>query len=122
MRPQHLKAIGPKARDRIEVRRSTIHGRGLFAKRPIPADTLLGEYLGEPIYHHRGVFIGDWTMQVDHPDGRIELRNAKHGGNALRFINYAKDPNTRVHGFLFYAKRDIGVGEEITWDYGGAWD
>jgi SET domain-containing protein len=101
----------------LVVRHSQIHKRGLFAGVVIPAGTLLGEYQGRRSTWSDGCFIGDWTMRVED-----ELRNARLGGNALRFVNHHKPPNVRTEKFLFYAARDIEEGEEILMDYGHGWE
>ena len=102
----------------LAVQRSTIHGRGLFATVQIQKDTLLGEYLGRNIHYHEGVYIGDYCMRADRNDGAIELRDARYGGNDLRFINHSHSGNVRPEGFLFYANCDISPGQELTMDYG----
>lgn len=96
-----------------EVRKSPVHGKGLFANQVIPKNTFIGEYQGQRSQWFSGVFMGDWTMRVGD-----ELRNGYHRGSALRFINHSDDPNLRTEGFLFFALRDIERDEELTWDYG----
>ena len=101
----------------LVVRRSAIHRHGLFALVLIPAGTFLGEYAGRRGRWDPQAFIGNWTMRVGG-----ELRNARLGGNLLRFVNHAKPPNVQTIGFNFYAARDIEVDEEITMDYGHGWE
>jgi len=101
----------------LVVRRSPIHGRGLFAARLIPRGTYLGEYVGRRSEWSEGTFVGNWTMRAG-----TELRNARLGGNLLRFVNHAKPPNVTTVGFDFYAARDIAAGDEITMDYGHGWE
>jgi SET domain-containing protein len=101
----------------LVVGRSPIHGRGLFARVSIPAGTLLGEYAGRRGEWSPQAFVGNWTMRVGD-----QLRNARLGGNLLRFVNHAKPPNVETIGFNFYAARDVGPGEEITMDYGHGWE
>lgn len=55
---------------------SSIHGLGLFTTTPLRAGTFLGEYVGRSERWHPGKYIGHYTMRIDHPDGRVELRNA----------------------------------------------
>lgn len=98
------------------VRKSPIHGKGLFAGVVIPVGTFLGEYEGKRWSWHPGSFVGNWTMRVDD-----ELRDARLGGNDLRFINHGKPSNLRTDRFLFYAGRQIEIGEELLMDYGYGW-
>lgn len=101
----------------LGVDRSPIHGRGLFARRVIPAGTFLGEYGGRRGTWRPGTFVGRWTFRVGNA-----TRDGRRGGNLLRFANHcAEDPNVRLDGFAFYAAREIAAGEEITFDYGPEW-
>lgn len=112
---------------RYQVRRSGVHGKGVFALRSIaPGETLM-EYTGEII---------DWDeAQRRHPH---DPENPNHtfffhvddsrvidggvNGNAARWINHACDPNCETderNGRIFIvALRDIAPGEEINYDYG----
>jgi uncharacterized protein len=112
---------------RIQVRRSGVHGKGVFALQPIAAGERLIEYTGELIPwaeaerrhphdpqdpHHTFFF----HIDEDHViDGKV-------GGNASRWINHACEPNceaeelgTRV---FIKALRDLQPGEELFYDYG----
>jgi SET domain-containing protein len=112
---------------RIQVRRSGVHGKGVFALLPIAAGERVIEYKGEVISwrealrrhphdpkdpHHTFYF---------HVDDRHVI-DAKHGGNAARWINHACDPNCEadeVDGRVFIkALRDLQPGEELFYDYG----
>ena len=86
----------------------------MFATRAIERDSLIGEYLGTPT-EHDGVYV----LWVDYDDGE---HVGIDGTNALRFINHARRPNAYFRGALLYALRDIGIDEEITFDYGEAWE
>jgi SET domain-containing protein len=116
----------------ISSRRSTIHGRGVYARRAIPDGTRVVEYTGERITkaeaaqretrrlarHHRGqddcVYIFELNARHD-LDGRTR-------GNVARLINHACAPNCRVEvlrgRIWIIARRDIAAGEELTFDYG----
>lgn len=100
----------------LVVRRSPVHGRGLFAAVVIPAGTLLGEYEGRQRTWHPGTFVGNWTMRAGD-----ELRDARLSRCVLRFVNHGTPPNVRTEGFRFYAARRVESGEEITMDYGHGW-
>jgi uncharacterized protein len=110
----------------LAVRRSGIHGRGVYARVPIPADTRIVEYRGERITtaeaerrypddasaaHHTFLFAVDDDTMID----------AAFGGNLARWINHSCDPNCEVveeDGRLFIESiRDIEPGEELAYDY-----
>lgn len=112
---------------RIQVRRSGVHGRGVFALKPIAAGERIIEYTGERITwsealrrhphdpkdpHHTFYF----TVDDDH------VIDAKYGGNAARWINHACEPNCESEpdgGRIFIkALRDLAPGEELFYDYG----
>lgn len=110
----------------LSVRRSGIHGRGVYARAPIPADTRIVEYRGERITnaeaerrypddfsgaHHTFLFAVDDEMMID----------AAFGGNLARWINHSCDPNCEAveeDGRMYIDSiRDIEPGEELAYDY-----
>ena len=108
------------------VRRSPVHGRGLFARTPYEPGDLVGEYQGRVI--DRGSE-GDTSSAWD-PDPSYTLLfevddtttiDAGVEGNNIRFINHSCDPNceTSVEGtkVFVHALRHIEPGEELTYDY-----
>lgn len=103
--------------DLVYVADSTIHQRGCFARRNIPAGTWIGHYDGM-----RTLENGMHVLWIE--DGVIQDRNTVDGWvgydgtSELRFLNHAKDPNGEMDGLDLYALCDISVGEEITIDYG----
>jgi len=112
---------------RIQVRRSGVHGRGVYAIAPIEAGTTIIEYTGERI---------SWDEAMDrHPHDpaqpnhtfyfQIEggaVIDALYGGNSARWINHSCEPNCEadeVDGRVFIkALRDLLPGEELFYDYG----
>ena len=128
--PQGAAAAGHKAEvkgRKIQVRRSGVHGKGVFALQAIPAGTPLIEYTGARITwrealrrhphdpndpNHTFYFHIDDTHVID----------AKDGGNASRWINHACQPNCQAdetQGRVFIrALRDLRAGEELFYDYG----
>ena len=112
---------------RIQVRRSGVHGKGVFALRRIAAGEQLIEYLGERITwrealkrHPHDPSDPNHTFYF-HIDDK-QVIDAAVGGNAARWINHACDPNCEadeVDGRIFIkALRDIAPGEELFYDYG----
>jgi SET domain-containing protein len=117
----------PSTRRRIQVRRSAIHGRGVYALCDIPAGATIIEYLGEVI---------TWQeAQARHPHDPLDpnhtfyfhvdeqrVIDAKHTGNSARWINHSCDGNCEAverNGRVFIkARRNIAAGEELHYDYG----
>jgi uncharacterized protein len=112
---------------RIQVRLSGVHGKGVFALAPIVKGEVIIEYKGEVI---------TWPEALRrHPHDPIDpnhtfyfhvdeehVIDAKHGGNAARWINHACAPNCEadeVDGRVFIkALRALKPGEELFYDYG----
>lgn len=115
-----------RLRDGVSIRRSGIHGKGVFARKLIPEGTRIVEYRGERITtaeadarypddptvpYHTFLFALDDDWVVD----------AAYGGNLARWVNHSCDPNCEVvieDGRLFIESvRDIEPGEELAYDY-----
>jgi SET domain-containing protein len=111
---------------RFEVRRSKVHGKGVFALKRIRKGTRLIEYLGERVSHaeadrryadkderdnHTFLFTVDWRTVID----------AGTDGNDARFFNHSCDPNCESviedRRVWIEAIRTIEPGEEMTYDY-----
>lgn len=108
------------------VRRSNIHGKGVFARRKIREGELIDEYVGERIdwdeANRRAEEGGgpmNHTFFFSLADGRVI--DGGSGGNDSRFINHACEPNCEAQedeGRVFiYALRDIARGEELKYNY-----
>ncbi len=122
----------------IVVRNSRIHGRGVFAKKNIPAGARVIEYVGErltkaqaykradiPLDRHKeddkiygAVYIFELNKRYD-IDGDVPY-------NTARYINHACDPNCEtdiIRGRIWViALKDIKKGEEISYNYGYDYD
>lgn len=112
---------------RIQVRRSGVHGKGVFALQDIPEGETLIEYVGEII---------SWEEAQDrHPHdpedpnhtfyfhvNEDRVIDALHGGNSSRWINHSCDPNCEAdednERIFIKAIRNIKAGEELNYDYG----
>ena len=101
----------------IEVRPSPIHGHGLFAASPIPADTFLGCYDGPLVYDEADD--GEHVLWILEDDGS---GYGIDGKNELRYVNHSRQANAVFYEEELYTLRDIEPGEEITHDYGEDWD
>jgi SET domain-containing protein len=111
---------------RFAVRKSSIHGRGVFALTHIPKKTRIIEYKGELIsdaeadrrYSRRHEH-SPHTMLFS-VDGGLVI-DATRRGNAARWINHSCAPNCKIEEegsrVFIEARRDIRPGEELTYDY-----
>ena len=99
--------------DLIQVKKSPIHGKGLFAKTAIPSGTHIGNYEGEETYEDGAYVL--WCY-----DEEDELFGID-GKNSLRFTNHSSSPNAIFRGDELWTLREISPGEEITFDYGEEW-
>jgi len=111
------------------VRRSKLHGNGVFAARKIPAGTQIIEYLGARISaeeadrrHPTNPDDPYHTFFFALSSGRVIDGGEK--GNDARWINHSCDPNCEsqesANGKRLFvtALRDIKRGEELFYDYG----
>jgi SET domain-containing protein len=112
--------------DLIEVRRSDVHGLGIFATQRIVKGTRIIEYVGERVSHdeadrryeekdandsHTFLFIVDSKTVID----------AGVDGNDARFFNHSCDPNcesvVQNKRVFIEAIRTVEPGTELTYDY-----
>lgn len=110
----------------FKVRKSKIHGSGVFAARQIRKGTRILEYTGDRVSHaeadrryenrpeddnHTFLFIVDSRTVID----------AGVDGNEARFINHRCDPNCETviedRRVFIEAVRIIESGEELAYDY-----
>jgi uncharacterized protein len=107
----------------IEVRRSRIHGRGVFARRDITAGTRLIQYVGRKIPKRQSddlclkqnPYIFTLNEQED-VDGKVSW-------NPARLINHSCEPNCDAEldnddRIWIVSRRAITRGEELTYNYG----
>ena len=107
------------------VRNSKIHGKGVFARRPIRKGTKVIEYTGDIVTDEEADEIGvqtenghTHTMLFTINNGKVI--NGNTGGDA-KYINHSCEPNceTVQYGDKIFieALRSIPKGEELTYDY-----
>jgi SET domain-containing protein len=112
---------------RITVRRSGVHGKGVFAAKHIAAGEEVMEYKGERISwkealrrHPHNPEEPNHTFYFALEDGRVI--DGKIDGNSAKYINHSCAPNCEaeeVEGRVFiHALRDIEPDEELNYDYG----
>lgn len=116
----------PKDWEYVEVRRSGVHGRGLFAARGLPKGTYVMEYRGEKVPKKEGSRRTDaqwakgrvYTFELSR---RFDI-DGSPDWNVARLANFSCDPNCesqneRGRKIWIVALRDIRKGEEINYDY-----
>jgi uncharacterized protein len=116
----------PARHGMMRVRRSRVHGRGVFALRRIRKGTRIIEYLGDRVTHRQA------DLRYEHKDisdnhtflfivDRNVVIDGGSNGNEARFINHSCDPNSQSliddRRVFIEAIRTIQPGEEITYDY-----
>lgn len=115
-----------KPAGRIEVRKSRVHKRGVFARERIRKGARIIEYTGRRV---------PWKEAQDRPPadpknpfhtvffsvGEGDVIDAAVGGNEARWINHSCDPNCETYeeaGRIFiHALRTLSPGEELFYDY-----
>ena len=127
-KPSARKSAAPRTRrPRIQVRRSGVHGKGMFAVAPIAEGDVVIEYTGEVISwaealrrHPHDPSNPDHTFYFHIDEERVI--DGKINGNSARWINHGCDANCEadeIDGRIFVkALRDIAPGEELSYDYG----
>jgi histone-lysine N-methyltransferase SETD1 len=118
--------------ERLEVRKSRIHGYGLFTKEAMVEGQMIVEYQGQMISqavadarerHYEEMGIGSCYMfRLD----ANTIIDATWCGNLARFINHSCDPKAFARvvtvdqedkKIVIFAKRALDPGDEVTYDY-----
>ena len=108
---------------RVRVKRSRVHGRGVFAAKRFRKGERIIEYTGrrilwssvpdeldDPRMYYFGIGDGEWVI------------DPSVGGNEAKWINHSCTPNCEIRetkgGRIFiHAIRSIRPGEELSYDY-----
>jgi len=125
--PLNSPTAAPANGRRIQVRRSGVHGKGVFALVDIPKGERIIEYTGEVISwdeaqrrHPHDPEDPNHTFYFHIDDAHVI--DALYGGNAARWINHSCAPNCEAdvdEGRIFItSRRRIKAGEELNYDYG----
>ena len=112
---------------RIQVRKSGVHGRGVFALVDLAEGELVMEYTGEVISwdeaqrrHPHDLANPNHTFYFHIDDQHVI--DGKVGGNSARWINHACEPNCEAdeQGGRIFIKtlHNIPAGQELNYDYG----
>ena len=103
--------------DTIRLGRSSVHGQGLFAQRPLQPGEVLFELTGEIV----------WAPYIDGQSDEgpnwyavgWELWVSPPASSPALYLNHSCAPNVALHDDLgFRPLRPIADGEELTLDYG----
>lgn len=117
----------PSTGRRTQVRESGIHGKGVYAIRPLHAGDTVLEYKGEIITwqealdrHPHDPEQPNHTFYFHLDDGHVI--DGKYKGNSAKWINHSCEPNLEAEQdgdrVFLKALRDIEPGEELFFDYG----
>ncbi len=106
--------INPK----VEIRESSIKGKGMFALEPIGDGEIVvvwgGQYTADKDQVEKSRKEGRLVMHLDDDLYSIEER----GEDLSYFMNHSCDPNVWMKdAFTLEARRDIKAGEELVADY-----
>lgn len=108
---------------RIAVRRSGIHGKGVYATQRIRKDSAIIEYTGERIGEDEANerYQDNPSTYLFMVDDNIFIDGLSKG-NAAKYINHSCEPNCVAyleddHRVMIYALKNIQPGVELTYDY-----
>lgn len=127
---RRMKAV--PMQERLEVRRSHIHGWGLFLKRDVRKDEFIVEYVGQIVrqvvgdkrekYYDKAGYGSCYLFRLDND----RIVDATRRGNVGRFINHCCKPNAyarvvnveaHVKKIVIIALFDLRAGDEVMYDY-----
>jgi SET domain-containing protein len=106
----------------VSLRKSKIHGIGVFANTRIALGQVLARYTGKilSVEAANRELANDNRYLLELPDGRILDGSTSNGPG--RFFNHSCDPSARLEYWenrpLIVSSRAIAKDEEITIDYG----
>ncbi len=128
---------GPQDKKRskwCEVHESSIHNQGVFARRSIPEETRIIQYIGEKVdkeeSDRRGLAqlehakrTGEAGVYIFTLDDDWDIDGSQRD-NIARLINHSCDPNCEAYideeegEIWIWSIRDIEIGEELSFNYG----
>lgn len=99
----------------VEVSKSPIHGRGVYARRAFQAGaTVMRWDTSHRLTKEESASLPDEERRYTHP---FDENTTLVVQPPERYVNHSCDHNTMVRDFCDVAVRDISPGEEITSDY-----
>ncbi|MFN2507710.1 MAG: SET domain-containing protein [Chthoniobacterales bacterium] len=116
----------PSAASRLEVRKSGVHGRGVYTTARIRKGTRIIEYSGRRLPWKQAMKLPARDSDDPYHTFFFSLENgevidAAAGGNKSRWINHSCEPNCETDEeesrIFIYALRTIHPGEELFYDY-----
>lgn len=118
--------MGVQPLEGVEVRRSGVHGHGVFARRTLQAGEQIGRYAGRRYApdHVEDAWNDRLTYLFGLSDG--SMIDGAQGGNATRHLNHACVPNVEAIEeydasdelvIVICATQRIAAGEELFLDY-----
>ena len=120
------------SKELYEIRGSSIHERGLFAKESIKSGSRVIQYLGEKIskeeasrraleWEHKAKKSGKGLVYIFELDDKWDI-DGRISNNPARYINHSCEGNCEAINddgeIWIIAERSIKKGEELTYDYG----
>lgn len=107
----------------IEIRRSRIHGKGLFARRDIAAGTRLIQYIGRKVPKDRSAELCQKRNAYIFQLNEVTDLDGKVSWNPARLINHSCEPNCDAEvddrdRIWIVSRCAIRRGEELSYNYG----
>uniref|UniRef100_A0A914GXP3 Histone-lysine N-methyltransferase n=1 Tax=Globodera rostochiensis TaxID=31243 RepID=A0A914GXP3_GLORO len=118
---------------KVEIKYFPGKGYGAVALEEVPANGFVGEYVGEVISNEEGLLRVERIADLQSHEAQYYIMklderrsiDAQFYGNDMRFVNHSCSPNCMIQqiqsGFdvhlVLVAKKDISVGEELSFDY-----
>lgn len=104
------------SRPRTLIRKSQIHGKGVYAGEDIAKGTYVGRYTSRKVTKR---VENEYVLYIYDPDTGEETSRWL-GTGKFKYVNHSTDANLEMEDdtFEFIAVCDIADGEELTWYYG----
>lgn len=111
--------------DYYQIKKTKKKGRGVFARRDIPAGTIIGDYLGLLIKDEEIEALekkyGDASYAMDYNNNGLSIFPLDMAAKDIHLINHSCSANCDAYFYyghtLFFSLRRILSGEELTIDY-----
>jgi len=109
-----------------EIRKTKQKGRGVFARKEIPAGTIIGDYVGILIRDEKAEILEkkykNACYSMDYNDNGLSIFPVNVKADGIHLINHSCAANCDAYFYyghtLYFALRRIFPGEELTIDYG----
>ena len=102
----------------LELRKSLIHGLGIFSNQTIPKNTVLGEYTGSK--YSLKEFKNKYGNNTEHcyvARRQNYVICAKDQRNWISYVNESKEPNCKLISRLLTTTKEIKKDEELFLTY-----